>query len=672
VTGVLLGSLALALVGLTGWIASSSLGVRSLPERVLASYVLAYAEIVCVTLFLSLFDALTRDALIAALAMVFAGALGVRLLAGAPRGHQRSLPSLPPGSWGRPVGVLAALVAAAFVYVLALVLSTPPNGWDQLNYHLARAALWIQAERVGYVDAAYDGRINAYPPHGEIGLAFALDVTRNEVFAATVQLIAALVCGVGVFALARRQRFGRREAAFGALLFLALPIVLLQASSTKNDVVVASFLVVAAVFVLGDSRRALGLAALATALAVGAKFTSFYGVVVLLALAVLSEPRARRGARVVALVAGTVVGLYWYVVNQVETGMPLGDTSGIPGLTAPLQPRENLVAAVGLVVDWLDVSGARGADLWLYLVAALLTAGVIALAARRRGVSGTRAALIAGCVVGAPVVLYTLASEVGRPLLTGTYDLLGEPVAYIPPDEDPNSSPRLASDTGSWFGPVGLVLAVGVGVAGIVLTRRGALPRIAVVCAVAPLVWTAMVAASLTYHPWQGRFFIFPVALSASLWGLALRVPAAAWGVTVASGLTMLLSLVHYYEKPSGLRLLERGATPSVWRMDRWQVQSQHDPSIGPVLQFLDDEVPPTDSLALALGVNDFGFPAFGSRLERRIALVPFGSSARDVGTDWLLANPERAAAIDASCWAPAFRSDAGTVFRRLADACVP
>jgi len=78
---------------------------------------------------------------------------------------------------------------------------------------------------------------------------------------------------------------------------------------------------------------------------------------------------------------------------------------------------------------------------------------------------------------------------------------------------------------------------------------------------------------------------------------------------------------------------------------------------------------PGKTSIALALGANDFGYPAFGPHLDRRVELVPFGSSAHDVDTAWLVASTERAGEIDHSCWVEALRSDEATVFRR-ADSC--
>jgi hypothetical protein len=663
VSGLLLGLVVAGFVAGTGTMIGSTLGLRSATELGLAAYVIGFAAIVALCLFLSVLDEMTKMAFVAGSAALLAAAVGLRLLVGG-----ASLPTVPLGTLrslarSRPVLVLSIVVAAAASYVLMLIVATPPNGWDQLNYHLARAALWLEFG-IAYIDSAYDQRLNIYPPNGEIPFSFILGVTQDENLAALVQLVAALACAVGVFALARRFGLNRPEACFGALLFLALPIVLLQSSTTKNDLVVASLLVCASVFVLGDSRRAIGIASLASALAMGSKFTAGYGLLVLLALAVTARPRTLLVWRVGGLVVGAVLGSYWYAINALEGGGFLGDRSNIPGLTAFLKPPENVVSIVGLVMDWLDLSGAQGEDILLYLVAAATVVVGVALAGRRSGNPWRRSALLAAALVASPLALWVLSTEVGRPALVSLHDALGEPDAFLA-EGAVAASPATASDTGSWFGPAGLLLVVGAGAVAVVLGRRRLLESTALVAAAAPFVWLVLISLTLTYHPWQGRFFVYPVALSASLWGLALRAAPLAWSAVALAATTVLLSLVHYAEKPSGIRLLDRSPTASVWRMERWQVQSLHDPALAPVFRFLDEEIPPGDSIALALGANDFGYPAFGAHLERRVALVPFGSTARDLGTDWLLANPERASEIDSSCWLKVFRSESGTIFRR-------
>jgi hypothetical protein len=658
VTGFALGAVILMLVGTTALLSAAALRVEDLPRVFLASYVIGFGEIVALVLFLSAFDAVTRDNLIAGSAALLVAVTGIWLLVGHPRltlgvriSRLRQLAT--------PLIVLAAFVGLGLAYVVALTVGTAPNGWDPLNYHLARAAFWLQSQHVGYIEPTYDARLNLNPPDGEIGSAFVLGVTHQETLVGFVQFFAALACAGGVYAIARRIGLTRAEAAFGSLLFLSLPIVLLQASLAKNDLVVASFLLAAATFILGSRRRDVVLVGLATALAVGTKSTAAYGVVLLLGLALTPRgtPELGRVARATAIVAGAFIGSYWYVVNVAQTGSLLGDQSALENVTATLRGAENVITAFGMAVDTFDISGARGRDILLYAAGGLALAGWMFLRRERR-----QAALVTAGVLAVPFVLLLVSDHAARPGFEQLYDLLGQPTAYL--GTGAIASPTVASDTASWFGPVGFLCVVGSVVGATREARRRSLTPVVAILTVAPLAALVLVALSLSYHPWLGRFFIFPVALSAAVWGRALR-SSAVWGLTALAGLTVVLVLVNYAEKPSGIRLLDRTHTTSVWTMRRWEVQSQHDPPLAPLLQFVDEQMPRTAKVALDLGDNDFGYPMFGPHLDRHVTVVPPGSTAPNSDAGWLVANSERATELDAACWQRVFESSEGTVFRR-------
>jgi hypothetical protein len=656
--GVALGVLAFLVLFASGLLAAATLRIRGKVAVLLAAYVIAFAEIVGLCLVLSPFDGVTRADLLAGSIAVLVALGAIWVLAGYPPIAVGPWPRWPAAGAG-PQLLLAGVVTLALVYVLALILFTPPNGWDPLNYHLPRAAFWVQSHHVGYIEPTYDERLNLNPPDGEIAFAYVLSVTRDETLLGFVQFFAALACALGVLALARRAGLSRLEAAFGCLLFLSLPIVVLQSSLSKNDLVVASFLMCAAFFVLGERRRDLGIAGVATALAVGTKSTATYGIVVLLALALLAPPGTRRIARAAAIAIGALAGAYWYIVNAVESGRLLGDQSAQQGVTAPLHGAANVVTAWGMLVDTLDVSGGRGRDILLYGVAAVLV-GALLFGRRRRP-----AALVAGVVLATPFVLLGVSDHLGRPILTRLYDALDKPRGFL--GEGSPASPTVASDTASWFGPVGFLLLFGTVAALWLGGARRWVPRPVGILAVAPAAWFVLVALTLSYNPWLGRFFIFPVALSAALWGRISRRPYLAWGVSVLASLTVFLTLVHYEEKPSGLRLLDRSSTGSVWTMARWEVQSQHVPALGPLLRFVEDSVPANASVALAFADNGFGYPFFGPHLDRRVVIVPFGSSAKEIAADWLVSIPDRAGEIDGACWQRAFTSSEGDVFRHNA-----
>ena len=651
---------------------ATTLDLRSLPEVALAVYVLALAEIVGLMLVLSAFGTTSRIWILGASALLFAVSATRWLVLGAPRPAPRARVAQYLLALRRDwlVFALAVVTGFALLYVLALIVGTPPNNGDSLSYHLTRAAFWRQTGGIGYVVDAYDERLNVNPPNAEIVFAFLFELGRNERLAGLVQFTAAIALSLGVYALARRLMLSQREAAFGALLFLTLPIVLLQASTTQNDLVAASFLLAAAVFVLGHTRYELILAALAVALAIGTKVPAAYGLPILGVLALAASPGTYRARRLAALTLGAAVGAYWYVVNIVHTGRPLGQLPEVSGLVSFLEPTQNLLASFARVLDALDFSGAEGADVLLYVVVAIGTA-IVLIFTQRDVMPGHRrhSALLSGALVIVPVALLLLMSYAAWRVFAKIHYVLDAPDGHYPVTGW--DAQTRASESQSWFGPVGFIFAVAAIGAAVLLFRRPAFPRLALVFAMAPLVTFALFSISLAYDPWQGRFFVFPVALSAAVWGVILRARRYAVAAGAIAATTAALALIHSLEKPSGLRLFERAVPRSVWGVERWEAQSVHQPETPlAALRFL-AELPRAASVALALGFNDFGYPAFGPSLSRRVELVPLGSSARNSSAEWLLANSDRASKIDRECWDAMLTTPEGWIgFRRRAGAC--
>ena len=154
---------------------------------------------------------------------------------------------------------------------------------------------------------------------------------------------------------------------------------------------------------------------------------------------------------------------------------------------------------------------------------------------------------------------------------------------------------------------------------------------------------------------------MYPVALSASLWGLVLPVRRYAVAVVALALTTAALSLVHFREKPSGLHLVEQEVPASVWGLERWQTQSLVRTEMRPVLRFVETRVPRRTTIALALGEDDFGYPPSGEGLDREVELAPDRRPVRGLGdAQWLLASPQRSVAVDRACWRLVFRTPRG------------
>ncbi len=330
------------------------------------------------------------------------------------RQREPSAASLDPG-WREAlrdpvVRVLAVAVLAAGLYLGALAVLTTPNDWDGLTYHETRALLWDQQHGLGYVPSGNDPRLDGNPPVEEIGLYLVMILPRSERFAALPQYLALWASLLAVVLAARRLGLSRPAAAYGGLVFATLPIVVLHGASILNDLVVASFLLAAVVFLLGRSRAELVVGSLALGLALSTKFNAVLALPLLVAVVLTGVPGERRRASALACGAGVLLGSPWYVLNVVETGSLDGDLGDATGQTADHSFRGIVGTFRALTFDVVDTSGLWRSELYVAVAvgAALAVLGLV----RARGRLTTARTLVYAGLVAAlvPLVLRSVAT----------------------------------------------------------------------------------------------------------------------------------------------------------------------------------------------------------------------------------------------------------------------
>jgi len=281
-------------------------------DRVLAVGVITVA----LTESLSLFHALNRATVLASWAFVVAIFLAARGLRG----------------WSRPRVDPRVAMVLGVTAVIAIV--APPNGWDALAYHMSRVVYWIQNGSVAHFPT-HNIRQVAFNPFAEFCLLHLQLIWGGDRLANLVQWGAFAGSLVAVATLVRR--FGGESAAVtSALVFAAtLPMAILQASGTENDLVLALWLLIALLAAEENLRTGTVMSALklgaAVGLAVLTKGTAYVLCAPLLAgwaslLFVRSVPR-RRALGLIAAAGLLALGLNapHYSRNFRVFGSPLGD-----------------------------------------------------------------------------------------------------------------------------------------------------------------------------------------------------------------------------------------------------------------------------------------------------------------------------------------------------------
>ncbi|WP_460494249.1 hypothetical protein [Dactylosporangium cerinum] len=235
------------------------------------------------------------------------------------------------------VGAIAALVLAELV----LALASSPNNFDSNHYHLPKIEHWIA-----------DGDLDPYPtiqnqqiilvPGAEYLLLQARLLTGGDSLFNLLQWGAGLLGALAVSRCAAQLGAGRTGQLIAAAVFVTAPAVVLESTSTQNDLVVTTWVVCAATLALDGARRVataadvLSLAAVAGLTAV-TKSTGLMALAPILVFWGICQLRHRQWLRTVgaglAVIAGMAVlaGPALVRVND-AFGSPLGP----PGYSAAL------------------------------------------------------------------------------------------------------------------------------------------------------------------------------------------------------------------------------------------------------------------------------------------------------------------------------------------------
>ncbi|GIG72060.1 hypothetical protein Pfl04_04640 [Planosporangium flavigriseum] len=230
----------------------------------------------------------------------------------------------------RLLGVaLAGLVLAELVVALV----SPPNNYDSYHYHLPRVEHWVAQGNVALYPTFAKHQV-ANPPGGEYLLLHLRLLTGGDGLYNLLQWAAALGCALAVSRIAAQLGAGRLGQLLAAATVVGAPMVVLEATSTQNDLVVAAWLACAATLVVDElSRRSpatavLGIGA-AAGLVVVTKPTGWLALGPVLLLWGLAQVRQRAlvraavGTIAIIAVIGVLAGPYLSRVNA-GFGSPLG------------------------------------------------------------------------------------------------------------------------------------------------------------------------------------------------------------------------------------------------------------------------------------------------------------------------------------------------------------
>ena len=573
----------------TAILGASALRIRGTAAFVLAALVVGASTIVLVTTALSFVDLYRRGPMLIGQLLVLV-AVGIAWAATGrylpPREAIPSRGDVWHAARGHPaIAVLAPAALFALAIEIVQALFVVPNNWDSMWYHLTRVGYWLQYDSVLHFPGGSTQQLQ-FPPNAEILQGWTMLLSNGDRFAQFVQLTAMVGTTLCVYTGARFIRFSRPASLFAALLFATLPEIVLESTTTQNDLVVAFFIAACAVF----SARAISksswgdmvVAAMAVGLALGTKGTVFVAgpaLVLITVTAILRWRPPRRfvlGASALAATAFLLLGSTNYIQNAVDFGSPLGDTTNIV-------ERHRSLPANAALIGWsfVDFPGFGPPE-------------------------ATPPATDAG-------------SWIVTAIQQRAQELLGPNAEHIAAPEDgfPVQVPTAVHEDYTAFGPIGFAVLLPLLAAYAFGWRSQPDRRVLALAAISYLVVMVLL---FNANEWMMRFAITAIAVGAPLFA---RIEAIGWlrSITVLIAVFVLIpTLFLNVHKPLGF-----DDPVAFLRADRISQQSVGEASrpfgqgveMEAALRRIDAAVPPDGRIAV-IGIEvGWEYPLFGPYFDR-------------------------------------------------------
>ena len=236
----------------------------------------------------------------------------------------------------------------------------PPDNHDSLTYHLPRVEHWIQNQSVAPYPTNILRQIGL-TPWAEYAILQSQILSRMDYFAFGVQWVSWLGCVIGVSAITKQLGGSSRAQIFASLVSATIPMGLLQAITTQNDLAVSLWMVAFVYFLLKitldkENPFSLILAGLAAGLVALTKGTGYiyaapFAVAFFAVFLLKKGWGAVRAFTLIGLLA-LIINLPFFYRNWNTFGNPLGE----PNITKIVQNKKingeiiasNMIRNIGL------------------------------------------------------------------------------------------------------------------------------------------------------------------------------------------------------------------------------------------------------------------------------------------------------------------------------------
>ena len=551
-------------------------------------------------------------------------------------------------TWLKENPVISAFligISAVYLFGFAQVLFIPQNSMDGLSTYLSRVGFWLQNGSFFPWETNAIGQI-VYPVNAQLPIFWTALFTGGDQLAGMIQWVAVLVSGLSVFGLSQVIGYTRQQAAFAGLVYLSLPIVVLQSTTVQTDMLTAVYFIMAMYFLavgLKENKNSyLILFSISSGLGVGTK-KSFLILLPVLALSgillVIAYKRSLYKKLsfllISSLIGITVFGAYLYIMNWHFYGSPVGNDyvnqvlQWAPGESPVIRARSSATAHPSAT------GNADGSDHPSRLVEEL-EYNIPRILYQFIDVSGLPRPLSGHAHKAKAAVARAIFDVVGFEEIEGnTQTAAGHSFDF----SDKND----ATENAAWYGPLGFLLVLPAMLVGFRagIQEKNALKLLPLLGFLIFLPLEVILRPG--WDPYQGRYFAPIIALNASLLGEIIKPKKGVflkWSIVMSALLFAGVSILYNPAKPTLGKFADEF---HIWTNDRVFVQTIQRRKERELYVMVEEFVEPEAVLAYQIDNYLLNYPLFGKNFSRTLIPVRHAEQLQDIqwakenGIDYLL-----------------------------------
>lgn len=536
-------------------------------------------------------------------------------------------------------------ISAIYLFGFAQVLFIPQNSMDGLSTYLSRVGFWLQNGSFFPWETNAIGQI-VYPVNAQLPIFWTALFTGSDQLAGMIQWVAVLVSGLSVFGLSRVMGYTRQQAAFAALVYLSLPIVVLQSTTVQTDMLTAAYFSMAMYFLaigLKDNQHSyLILFSISSGLGVGTKKSFFILLPVLALSAILLVIAYKRSLYkklsfllMISLIGIAVFGAYLYLLNWHFYGSPFGRgyvdqvLQRAPSKIQAIRARSSAVAHP-LVTGNADDSAHPNE------LIEELEYNIPRILYQFFDVSGLPRPLSGYAHKAKAAVASAFFSAVGFEEIEGDTQTAA---GHIFDFSDKND----ATENAAWYGPLGFLLILPAMLIGFGkgMREKNALKLLPLLGFLIFLPLEVILRPG--WDPYQGRYFAPIIALSVPLLGEIIKPKKGLflkWSIVVSALFFAGVSILYNPAKPTLGKFADEF---HIWSNDRVFVQTIQRRKERELYIMVEKFVEPDAVLAYQINNYLLTYPLFGEDFSRTLLPIRHTEQLQDIqwakenGIDYLL-----------------------------------